>query len=136
LTRVCEESENMMNKTFMEDRLDGSSNFSSWKSRLQVSLEDENLLWVIQKDLPETTIDEEKEERKEDDVKARKIIIYSVRDHLMPHIANMKTTYEMYEALKNMFESINTLRALTLKCQLQSIKMTKGDIVATFFMKM
>jgi hypothetical protein len=42
----------------------------------------------------------------------------------------------MYESLKNMFESDNTLRALTLKGQLQSIKMTKGDIVATFFMKM
>jgi hypothetical protein len=40
----------------------------------------------------------------------------------------------MYEALKNMFESNNTLRALTLKGQLQNI-MTKADIVATFFMK-
>jgi hypothetical protein len=77
LARVCEESENMMNKTLVEDRLDGSSNFSSWKSRLQVTLEEEDLLWVIQKGLPETATDEEKEERKEDDVKARKIIIYS-----------------------------------------------------------
>jgi hypothetical protein len=77
LTRVCEESENMMNRTLVEDRLDGSSNFSSWKSRLQVTLEEEDLLWVIQKGLPETATDEEKEERKEDDVKARKIIINS-----------------------------------------------------------
>jgi hypothetical protein len=42
----------------------------------------------------------------------------------------------MYESLKDMFESDNTLRVLTLKGQLQSTKMTKGDIVATFFMKM
>ena len=91
---------------------------------------------VIQKTLPATTTDEEKEIRKEDDVKARKIIIYSVRDHLLPRIANLKTTYEMYEALKNMFESDNTLRSLTLKGQLQSIKMKKGDTVATFFTKM
>jgi hypothetical protein len=40
----------------------------------------------------------------------------------------------MYEALKDMFESDNTLRALTLKGQLQSTKMTKGDTIATFFM--
>jgi hypothetical protein len=33
-----------------------------------------------------------------------------------------------------MFESDNTLRALTLKGQLQSTKMEKGDTVATFFM--
>jgi hypothetical protein len=125
----------MRNKTLVEDRLDGSSNFRSWKSRLQITLEEDDLLSVIQKALPETTTDEEKEEWKEDDVKARKIIIYSMRDHLLPHIANVKTTYEMYDALKNMFESNNTLRALTLKTQLQNIKMTKDDIVATFFMK-
>jgi hypothetical protein len=89
---------------------------------------------VIQKALPKTTTDEEKEEWKKDDVKARKIIIYSVRDHLLPCIANLKTTREMYEALKNMFESNNTLRALTLKGQLQNIKMTKADTVAMFFM--
>jgi hypothetical protein len=69
---------------------------------------------VIQNSLPETSINEKKEERKEDGVKARKIIIYSVRDHLLPHISSLKTTYEMYESLKNMFDSDNTLRALTL----------------------
>ena len=88
----------MMNKTLVEDRLDGSSDFSSWKLRLQITFEEEDLLWTIQRALPKTTIDEEKKERKEEDVKARKIIIYSVRDYLLPCIANLKTTYEMYEA--------------------------------------
>jgi hypothetical protein len=125
----------MKNITLVEDRLDGTNNFSSWKSRLQVTLEEDDLLDVVTKTLPDTTTDEEKNIRKEEDVKARKIIIYSVRDHLLPRIANLKTTYEMYEALKEMFESDNTLRALTLKSQLQSTKMTKGDTIATFFMK-
>jgi hypothetical protein len=125
----------MKNRTLVEYRLDGSSNFNSWKSRLQVTLEEDDLLSVVTKTLPETVIDEEKEIRREEDVKARKIIIYLIRDHLLPRIANLKTAYEMYEALKDMFESDNTLRALTLKGQLQSTKMTKGDTVATFFMK-
>jgi hypothetical protein len=90
----------------------------------------------MQNTLLETATDEVKEERKEDDVKARKIIIYSVRYHLLPRISSLKKTYEMYEALKNMFESDNTLRALTLKGQIQSIKMTKGDTIVTFLMKM
>jgi hypothetical protein len=124
----------MRNKTLVEDRLDGSSNFNSWKSRLQITLEEDDLLSVIQKALPETTTYEEKEEWKEDDVKARKIIIYSARDHLLPCIANQKTAREIYEALKNMFESNNILRALSLKGQLQNIKMTKADTIATFFM--
>jgi hypothetical protein len=41
----------------------------------------------------------------------------------------------MYVALKNMFEITNTLKSLTMKNQLQHIKMTKDDTVATFFMK-
>jgi hypothetical protein len=40
----------------------------------------------------------------------------------------------MYEALTDMFESDNTLRALTLKGHLQSTKMKKGDTISTFFM--
>jgi hypothetical protein len=125
----------MRNKTLVEDRLDGSSNFSSWKSRLHITLEESDLLKLIEVTLPATTTDEEKAEWKTDDVKVRKIIIYSVRDHLLPHISTLKTTYLMYDALKKMFESNNTNKALTLKHQLQNIKMTKDDITATFFMK-
>jgi hypothetical protein len=42
----------------------------------------------------------------------------------------------MYKTLKGMFESDNTLRALALRSQLQSTKMTKDDTVALFFMKL
>jgi hypothetical protein len=53
----------MMNKTLVEDRLDGSSKFTSWKSRLHITLEEEDILWVIQKALRETNTDEDKEGR-------------------------------------------------------------------------
>jgi hypothetical protein len=125
----------MRNKTLVEDRLDGSSNFISWKSRLQITLEEDDLLSLIEKTLLETTTDEEKADWKADDVKARKIIIYSIRDHLLPRIATLKTTYEMYDALKKMFESNNTNITLRLKHQLQNIKMMKADTIATFFMR-
>jgi hypothetical protein len=105
----------MKNETLVEDRLDESRNFSYWKSRLQVTLEEYDLLSVITNTLPETTTDEEKEIRREEDVKERKIIIYLDRDHLLPRIANLKTAYEMNEAMKDMFESDNTLKTLTLK---------------------
>jgi hypothetical protein len=108
----------MRNKTLVEDRLDGSNNFNSWKSRLHITLEESDLLKLIEGTLPATTTDEKMVEWKTYDVKARKIIIYSVRDHLLPHISTLKTTYLMYDALKKMFESNNTNRALTLKHQL------------------
>jgi hypothetical protein len=126
----------MKNRTPMEVRLDGASNFSPCKSKLLVTLEEEDLLDVTIETLPETATELEKKIRKEDDVRARKIIIYSVRDHLLPRIANLKTAYDMYKTLKGKFESDNTLRALALKSQLQSTKMTKDDTVAFFFMKL
>jgi hypothetical protein len=125
----------MRNKTLVEDRLDGSSNFSSWNSRLHITLEEDDLMRLIEKTLPATTTDEEKAEWKADNVTVRKIIIYLVRDHLLPHISTLKTTYEMYDVLKKMFESNNINKALTLKQQLQNITMTKDDTIATFFMK-
>jgi hypothetical protein len=91
---------------------------------------------VVNKNLPAIATDIDKNIRKEEDIKERKLIIYSVRDHLLPRIANLKTTYDMYEALKGMFESDNTLKALTLKSQLQSTKMMKGDTIAIFFMNL
>jgi hypothetical protein len=47
----------------------------------------------------------------------------------------MKTTKEMFDALKKLFESKNTNKVIALKHQLQNIKMNKADTVATFFMK-
>jgi hypothetical protein len=41
----------------------------------------------------------------------------------------------MFDALKKLFERNNTNRAIALKHQLQNVKMTKADTVATFLMK-
>jgi hypothetical protein len=90
----------MKNRALVEDRLDGASNFSYWKSRPWVTLVEDDLLDVVTKTLPDTTTNVEKKIIKEEDVKPRKLIIYSVRDHLLPHIVNLKKAYDMYEALK------------------------------------
>jgi hypothetical protein len=92
-------------------------------------------LSLIEKTLPERTSDEEKDNWKADDVKAMKIIIYSMRDHILPCIATLKTSYEMCDALKRMFERNNTNKSLSLKHHLQNIKMTKVETIATFFMR-
>jgi hypothetical protein len=47
----------------------------------------------------------------------------------------MKTSKEMFYALKKLFESKNTSIAIALKHQLHNIKMTKADTISTFFMK-
>jgi hypothetical protein len=98
-------------------------------------MEEDDLLILKENTLPTTTTNEEKVEWKANDVKYRKIISYSVRDHLLPRISTLKKTYQMYDALKTMFERNNTNKALALKHQLQNLKMTKFDTISTFFMK-
>jgi hypothetical protein len=50
----------MRNINLVEDRLDGSRNFNSWKSILHITLEESDLLKLIEGTLPATTTNEEK----------------------------------------------------------------------------
>jgi hypothetical protein len=133
--RVSRVSAIMVGNVPVEDRLVGASNFNSWKSRLLITLEESDLMKFVEEFVPKPADASEKTQWKKNDAKARKIIIYSVKDHLIPHISPMKTAKEMFDALKKLFESKNTYRAIALKHQLQNIKMTKADTIATFFMK-
>ena len=76
-----------MNSEKVEDRLDGASNFNSWKSRVLIILEENDLLQFENKKIPEPKEEEEEEEEKtkwkKSDAKARRIMIYSVKDHLI-----------------------------------------------------
>ena len=41
------------------------------------------------------------------EAKAQRIILDGVKDHLIPHLAKKKTSKEMWDALKNLFEAKN-----------------------------
>jgi hypothetical protein len=81
----------MVNLILVEDRLDGTTNFSSWKSRFLITLEESGLMKYVEEVVPESVDDAEKYQWRKNDAKSRKIIIYSVRDHLIPHISNLNT---------------------------------------------
>jgi len=62
-------------------------------------------------------------------------MIDSVRDHLIPHIVELKTAKEMFDALVGLFERKNTSTKLALRNQLCCIIMSKSNSIATSFMK-
>jgi hypothetical protein len=105
----------MVTSVPVEDRFDGASNLNSWKSRLLITLEESDLMKFVEEVVPEPDDASEKSQWKKNDARARKIIIYSVRDHLILHISKLKTTKEMFDALKNLFGSNNTNKAIALK---------------------
>jgi hypothetical protein len=90
-----------------EDRLDGISNYLQWKVWMSVVLK-ENKIWTYVSSVvvaPATDpISLDLHEIKE--AKAQRILD-GVSDHLIPRLAEKKTTKEMWDALKNLFEAKN-----------------------------
>ena len=115
----------------VENKLDGASNFNSWKSRVLIILEENGLLRFVNEKVPTQKEEEEKTKWKKNDAKTRRIQKDSVKDHLIPQISQKKTAKKMFDALKDLFENTNVNRALALRQQLSNVKMTRADSVAS-----
>jgi len=120
----------------VEDRLEGVSNFRSWKSRMLMLLNEHDLKDHILRDIPEPEAAREKTKHKKNEAIAMRIIMDSVRDHLVPVISNQDSAKKMYEALRNLFENENPSRIIALKDQLRQCKFTRDDSISTFFVKL
>jgi hypothetical protein len=68
-------------------------------------------------------------------VKATRIIIDGVKDHIIPHLSGKKTIKEMWESLTKLYQSDNQTRKMMLSEKLRSTKMVRGDIVASYLLK-
>jgi hypothetical protein len=102
----------------VEDTLNGAANFRSWKHRVLLILEENELLDHVKKVLPEPKEEEANAKFKRNEVKAKRIITNSIKDHLIPNVSELKTPKEMFDALTKLYESKNTSRKLTLRHQL------------------
>jgi hypothetical protein len=118
-----------------EDRLDGASNFLSWKVRATLLLE-ENDLWDILKSVvtPPTDLQQLVTHNKSE-MKAKRMILDAIKHHLIPHISKKKTAKEMIDALVSLYQSENINRKMILRNKLKSIVMTKSDSVTSYLMK-
>ena len=83
----------MSNNVRVEDRLEGASNFFSWKTRIITIPEELELENYIEKDIPIPQDETEKLTWKRRNNKARKIIVDSVKDHILPSISDIKSEY-------------------------------------------
>ena len=73
--------------TQLEDNLGGADNFQAWKYKISLILEENDLDQYITKEVPELEGDEAKAAHKRSMDKAKRIIIDSMKDHLIPHVS-------------------------------------------------
>ena len=109
----------------VEDRLDGTTNFSSWKSSVLLILEENDLLKFVNENVPEPEEEAEKAQWRKNDVRSRRILVHSIKDHLVPQISQKKTPKKMFRALRKLFKDSNMNRAIALRNQLSNLKMSR-----------
>ena len=77
-----------------EDKLDGSSKFNNWKARVIVILEENDIDHYVTIIVAEPTTSVGQTIFKRNQAKARRIIYYSMKEHIMPKITPLKIAKE------------------------------------------
>ena len=117
----------------LQDKLRGDHNFQAWKYRISLILEENDLDQFITGEVPEPEGDEPKAAHKRSMAKAKRIIVDSIKDHLIPHVSSLKTLNEVHDALTKMFEGKNINRKMTLRNQLTNAKIQKSETIHSYF---
>jgi hypothetical protein len=118
----------------VEDRLVGTSNWSSWKARMIFvleGLERWDIIEAVVPPIPVTAPVLVAEFRKRNN-KAKRTISDAVRDHIIPHLTGKAHAYEMWSSLCKLYESSNENRKMVFHDRLRGICILKDESVTSF----
>ena len=118
-----------------EDKFDGASNFLFWKARVTLFLKEHDLWEIVEKVVPVPTNVALKEAHEKMNIKAQRVIMGAMKDHLIPHLVEKQSAIEMFKALVDLFQSDNLNRKMILRNKLRSIRMSRSDKVTSYFMR-
>ena len=104
----------MSHHTKLDEKLEEADNFRSWKYRISLVLEENELDSYIHEEVPVLEGDKAKALHKKNMVMAKRIIADSIKDHLIPQVSSLKTPKAMFDALTKLFEGKNINRKMTL----------------------
>eukprot|EP00253_Pinus_taeda_P019865 PITA_19865 len=121
----------------LEYALEGISNFIAWRDKMEAVLEDNGLKEFIDQEVPKPVATNSKNlaEWKKCVVKARRIILEGVQDHIVLSLHLKETLHAMWKTLKDLYQNSSYQRKLALKDKLRKIKMGKGETIPTYLTK-
>jgi hypothetical protein len=73
-------------------------------------LEENDLVSFVEQDIEEPKGDEAKAKYKKDLIKAKRIIVDSIKNHLIPCVSTLKTPKKIMDALSRMFEGRTSIK--------------------------
>jgi hypothetical protein len=101
--------------TTIDEKLDGVDKFRAQKYRVTLLLEEHELDKFIIEEVQEPQGDEAKAKYKKDMVREKKIVLASIKDHLIHHISSLSSPKKMMDTLTRLFEGSNINIRMTLR---------------------
>ena len=111
----------MSHHTKLHENIEGAENFRAWKYRISVVPEKNELDTYISGEVLVPEGDEAKELHKKNLVKEKRVIVDSIKDHLIPHVSSLKIPKEMFDSLTKLFEGKNINQKMTFRNQLKNV---------------
>ena len=93
--------------------LDGASNCVPWMLKIYILMEEVDLQEHVEKEIPESIDSTQLATHWKKETKAKKII-NSLKDHFISHIAYMKTSKKMFDALFELNQNDHASRQMVL----------------------
>jgi hypothetical protein len=81
----------MYANTKLVDKIEGVENFHAWKYRIGLILDENDLARFIKENVPEPIDVATKIKHQKDTIRAKRIIVDSIKDHLILQVASKKT---------------------------------------------
>jgi hypothetical protein len=66
-------------------------------------------------------------------VRAKRIMADSIKDHLIHHISSLSSPKQMIDTLTRMFEGSNINRRMTMRSQLNNVKIQNSETIHFYF---
>ena len=126
----------MASSLHVEDWLDGASNFSAWKARVVLFLNESELWDIVESTdaslVPIPTDATTKDAYEKKIIKAQQILLDAIKDRIIPTRFKKSNAYEMCDALTKLYQSSNENRKMVLHEKLKSIKLVKDEKMVTY----
>lgn len=100
-----------------QDRLDGVSNFVSWKEKILSVLDEHHIKHLVESIVVVPIDTDPLKKYEEAQAKAKRLIMDEVKDHVVPHIAEKDTTHEMWISLTKLYQGTSVQRRMILENQ-------------------
>ena len=123
----------MASSTKLRDKLEGIEKFLAWKYRIGLNLRENYLEKYIKEEFAEPKEDEAKEKHQKYLIKEMRIIVDSIKYHLIPQVSSKKTPNKMYDVVSMMYEGNNINRKMKMRAQLKGTKMSKEESIQDYF---